>query len=134
MYVYVGFGYGCLVLGFWLCKYEWINTRFTWFFCIVLSKFEWFNIRKKYTQRATSIFFLQKQKLFLAPGYLVSSKWPYGALCICVLLVRATHGPQDHYIYLSLPVLLRLVELVQLSIWFMNFINIIFCTGSPSTM
>ena len=62
-------------------------------------------------QRTTSIFFLQKQKPFLAPGQLVSSKWPYGALCICVLLVRATHGPQDHYTYLSLLALLRSVEL-----------------------
>ena len=62
-------------------------------------------------QRTTSIFFLWKQKLFLAPSQLVSSKWPYGALCICVLLVRATHGPQDHYTYLSLLALLRSVEL-----------------------
>ena len=31
--------------------------------------------------------------------------------CLCVLLVRATHGPQGHYTYLSLPELLRSVEL-----------------------
>ena len=31
--------------------------------------------------------------------------------CLCVLLVRATHGPQDHYTYLSLPELLCSVEL-----------------------